>query len=165
MSPLNDSDARVAVAPPQPAPASGANDVLLGLLFAAIGAAALFIGRDYVFGTSLRMGPGFLPRIVSGGLVLLGLVLVIRGILAGGWALPVIGWRPILLISLAVIVFAATIDRLGLFVASLLSVAIGACAGQEIRWKELPFVAFGLAAFCTILFGYLLKISMPVWPQ
>lgn len=165
MSPLNDSDPRAAVAPPQPAPASGANDVLLGLLFAAIGTAALFIGRDYGFGTSLRMGPGFLPRIVAGGLTLLGLVLVIRGIIAGGWTLPVIGGRPIFLISLAVIVFATTIDRLGLFVASLLSVAIGACAPQEIRWKELPFVAFGLAAFCTILFGYLLKISMPVWPQ
>lgn len=163
MDPLNDSQGRAISS--EPAPASGANDILLGLLFAAIGAAALFIGRDYVFGTSLRMGPGFLPRIVAGGLVLLGLVLVLRGILAGGWVLPVIGWRPILLISLAVIVFAATIDRLGLFIASLLSVAIGACAAQEIRWKELPFVALGLAAFCTILFGYILKISMPVWPQ
>ncbi len=165
MSPLNDSDVRAAAAPPETAQASGANDILLGLLFAAIGAAALFIGRDYVFGSSLRMGPGFLPRIVAGGLVLLGIVLMIRGMFARGWAPPAMVWRPIVLISLAVIVFSATIDRLGLFVASLLTVSIGACAGQEVRWKELPFVALGLAAFCTILFGYLLKISMPVWPR
>ena len=165
MSPLNDSDVRVAVAPPQPAPASGANDILLGLLFAAIGTIALYVGRNYVFGSTQRMGPGFLPRIVAGGLVLLGIALMIRGMLARGWTPPAIVWRPIVLICLAVIVFAATIDRLGLFVASLLTVGIGACAAQEVRWKELPFVAAGLATFCTVLFGYVLKISMPVWPQ
>jgi hypothetical protein len=165
MDPLNDSQGRVAATPSEPAPASGANDILLGLLFAAIGALALYVGRNYVFGTTQRMGPGFLPRIVSGALVLIGIVLMLRGMLARGWAPPAIVWRPILLISLAVIVFSSTIDRLGLFVASLLTVGIGACAAQEIRWKELPFVALGLAAFCTVLFGYVLKISMPVWPQ
>ena len=165
MDPLNDSQGRAAATSSEPAPASGANDILLGLLFAVIGALALYVGRNYVFGTTQRMGPGFLPRIVAGGLVLLGIVLMLRGMLARGWAPPDIVWRPILLISLAVIVFSSTIDRLGLFLASLLTVGIGACAAQEIRWKELPFVALGLAAFCTVLFGYVLKISMPVWPQ
>ncbi|MGE7472437.1 tripartite tricarboxylate transporter TctB family protein [Bosea sp. NPDC003192] len=165
MSPLNDSDAGAASSPAEPAPASGANDILLGLLFAAIGALALYVGRNYVFGTTQRMGPGFLPRIVSGALVLIGIALMLRGMLTRGWAPPAIAWRPILLICLAVIVFSSTIDRLGLFVASLLTVGIGACAGQEIRWKELPLIALGLAAFCTVLFGYVLKISMPVWPQ
>jgi hypothetical protein len=165
MDPLNDSQGRAAVTSSGPAPASGANDILLGLLFAAIGAFALYVGRNYVFGTTQRMGPGFLPRIVAGILVLLGIALMLRGMFARGWAPPAIVWRPIVLICLAVIVFAVTIDRLGLFVASLLTVGIGACAAQEIRWKELPLVALGLAVFCTVLFGYALKISMPVWPQ
>lgn len=164
MDPLNDSKGRAVATSSEAAPAPGANDILLGLLFAAIGAIALYVGRNYVFGSTQRMGPGFLPRIVAGCLVLLGIALMIRGMLARGWASPAIVWRPIVLICLAVIVFAATIDRLGLFIAGLLTVGIGACAAQEVRWKELPFVAAGLAAFCTILFGYVLKISMPVWP-
>jgi hypothetical protein len=156
----SDEDAR------SPAPAaSGATDILAGLLFAAIGAVALYVSRDYTFGTTLRMGPGFLPRIVAAILVLLGIALIVRGIFAGGWTPPAIAWRPILTISAAVIVFALTINRLGLVVASILTVVIGASAARDVRWKELPFVALGLAAFCAILFGYVLKISLPVWPQ
>ena len=37
-------------------------DVLSGLVFVVIGAAALWIGRDYAMGTPFRMGPGYLDR-------------------------------------------------------------------------------------------------------
>ncbi len=162
----NAADERVE--PPQmrqAAGASGATDILAGLLFASIGAVALYVSRDYAFGTTLRMGPGFLPRIVAAVLTLLGVALIVRGVLIGGWSPPTIAWRPIIMISAAVVVFALTINRLGLVVASILTVVIGASGAQDVRWKELPFVALGLAAFCAILFGYILKISLPVWPQ
>ena len=36
-------------------------DFWAGLMFIAIGGGAMFVARDYAFGTALRMGPGFFP--------------------------------------------------------------------------------------------------------
>ena len=47
-------------------------DVAAGLLFVAIGVAALVAGSDYRSGTLLNMGPGYFPRIVSALMIVLG---------------------------------------------------------------------------------------------
>ena len=47
-------------------------DLLSGLLFAALGAGALYISWRYPAGTAARMGPGYFPHLVSSLLVLLG---------------------------------------------------------------------------------------------
>ena len=54
-------------------------DVWAGLLLIVIGAAALFIARNYAFGTALRMGPGFFPIVLGAVLVIASLFLK-RGI-------------------------------------------------------------------------------------
>ena len=43
----------------------------------ASGAATMFIARNYSFGTTLRMGPGYFPTVLGGILVLFGLYLVV----------------------------------------------------------------------------------------
>lgn len=49
-----------------------------GLLFALIGAAALYISADYPMGIPQRPGSGVLPRILSWCLVITGLVLILQ---------------------------------------------------------------------------------------
>ena len=49
------------------------------LMLIVTGAAAVIIARDYAFGTALRMGPGYFPRVLGGLLVLFGLYLVAHG--------------------------------------------------------------------------------------
>jgi hypothetical protein len=168
MAPRTDSlDDPGSVAQPRPADAAagGASDVLAGLLFAGFGMVALVVGRDYAIGTALRMGPGYLPRIVAAGLVILGCASIARGVIVGGWRPPGIAWRPVALIAAAVFAFALTIDRLGLVIASLAAVAIAASAEPGVRWRHVPLVAMGIAAFAAILFGYVLKLSIPIWPR
>ena len=68
----------------------GGQDVLCGLLFALIGAAGLWIGRDYPMGTSMRLGTGVFPRILYWGLIGIG------GIVLLPWLQSIIvneGWR------------------------------------------------------------------------
>ena len=43
------------------------------LMLIAIGAAAMFIARNYPFGTALRMGPGYFPIVLGALLILFGL--------------------------------------------------------------------------------------------
>ncbi len=143
----------------------GARNVLSGLLFAAFGATALWVGASYPVGTAVRMGPGYLPRIVAWGLVALGAAAILRGVLVGGWRLPAIALRPIAGIALAVLVFAFTIDRLGLFVASVASAIVAAAGDANPRWRQAIAIALGLAIFCSVLFGWALGLAIPVWPR
>jgi len=53
-------------------------DFATGLLFALIGAAALYISADYPMGIPQRPGSGVLPRILSWCLVIIGLVLILQ---------------------------------------------------------------------------------------
>jgi hypothetical protein len=149
-----------------PPPAGeGFMEAVAGALFLAIGAAALWIGRNYPMGTAVNMGPGYLPQLVAWGLVLLGAAGIARGVLVGGWRPPSVMLRPLACISIAILVFAQTIDRLGIAIACAVTVAVAAAAQYAARWHEVPAIALGLAAFCALLFGYALNLSIPVWPR
>jgi hypothetical protein len=65
------------------------------------------------------MGPGYVPQAVAAGLAGLGVIGLARGFMLGGRRLPRIALRPLIGISSAIVVFALTIDRFGLFVATL----------------------------------------------
>jgi hypothetical protein len=47
-----------------------------GLFFITLGAAALWVSRDYPLGDLNRMGPGYFPRMLSLGLICLGVLIV-----------------------------------------------------------------------------------------
>ena len=57
-------------------------DFATGLLFIAVGLAALWIGADYHMGTAQRPGTGVLPRILSWGLIGTGGLLWLKAVLA-----------------------------------------------------------------------------------
>ena len=87
------------------------------MLFALIGAAGLWIGRDYPLGTGSRLGTGVFPRILCWGLVRIGAIVLLRGLVSHGAAIGAWAWRPVLLISAAAVSFALLIEPAGLFVA------------------------------------------------
>ena len=54
-------------------------DFWAGMMLIGIGAAAMFIAREYRFGSALRMGPGFFPIILGGILVVFGVCIMAIG--------------------------------------------------------------------------------------
>jgi Tripartite tricarboxylate transporter TctB family len=140
-------------------------DIVAGLMFVAWGAAGLVIGRDYPVGTALRMGPGYVPRLLCWGLVLTGLALAAKGAFAGGEALARWHLRPLVLVSAAILAFAALIVPAGLVPAALAVVVMGALAGPEFRLGEVAALAIVLAAAATALFVHALKLPLNVWPS
>lgn len=141
-----------------------AGDILAGLLFAALGLAALLIGRAYPVGSSLDMGPGYLPRVVAGVLVLTGLVVMFRGVRLRAFRWPALPLRAMVWIAVAILLFAGLVERAGLFVACLISTLVAALGDPQPRWREVPVVAVLFAGFCALLFGYVLKLPLRVWP-
>lgn len=139
-------------------------ELVAGLLFLAFGLAGLWFGRDEPRGTALRMGPGYMPLLLSWGLVGLGGVIALRGAIAAGAALTAWHLRPVVLILVAVLAFALLIEPAGLAIATTAIVLIGAAGGPEFRSVEAIALALGLAAGAVVLFVVGLKLSIPIWP-
>ncbi len=108
----------------------GNRDALAGLLFVSIGAFAFFAARDYPVGTLGEMGPGYFPRALGGLLVLIGGVVLLRGLrslqpVQGRW-----DWGALALLTVAMLAFGAAIERIGLVPALALLLGIAALAGR-----------------------------------
>ena len=86
-------------------------DFWAGILFVGFGGAALWIGRVYAFGTLSKMGPGYLPAVLSGALLVIGGVLIARALAIGGPPIERSKLIPQLFILAAIVVFAGSLPR------------------------------------------------------
>jgi putative tricarboxylic transport membrane protein len=139
-------------------------DLLTGLLFLVIGAFAMIYGSRYSLGTAARMGPGYYPLLASSGLVLLGLVLVVRSFLTTAEEIAAINLRPLLLILAGTLAFGLLIDRAGLIVAGLVLVFAARLADRDFRPLEVTILAICLVAFTLAIFRYGLGMPLRLWP-
>lgn len=142
----------------------GQQDFLSGLLFIAIGAGFIVLGRDLQMGVADRMGPGYIPFAAALILVGLGTVVMVRGVAWQGEGVSRPVWRPLLLIPLAALVFGLTLERLGLVVAIVLAIGIARLAQPRARVVHTLAIAAGMAAFCSALFIYGFNLPIPVLP-
>jgi hypothetical protein len=138
-------------------------DFWAGLLFLVVGCLALWFGRNYTFGTATKMGPGYLPTVLSWTLVLIGAFLSLRALALDGPPIERSLIRPQVFILLAIIVFGLLIERFGLAPAIIVVTVIAALASREMRWTETIAVAVGLAVLCVGLFIYLLGQPLTIW--
>jgi hypothetical protein len=138
-------------------------DFWAGILFVLAGGAALWVGRDYSLGTLTRMGPGYLPTVLSWTLMAIGGLLTVRALALNGPAIAPSRIMPQLFILAAIVVFALAIERLGLAPAVMLVAITAALASRDMRWVETIALALGLAALCVILFVHLLGQPFAIW--
>lgn len=127
-------------------------DILAGLLFVTLAAVFGFQGAGLPVGTSTRMGPGYFPILLSGLLGLLGLLVIAQGLrdqaaMPRGFPL-----RGSIFVLLAVLAFAAGIDRLGFLPAVAVSVCLGTMASRRSRLRGALLTTAILTAFCWLVF-------------
>jgi hypothetical protein len=139
-------------------------DLLTGLLFLALGGAAMIYGSRYPLGTAARMGPGYYPLLASSGLILLGLVLVARSFLKAAGEVGPVNLRPLILILAGTLAFGLLIDRAGLIVAGLVLVFAARLADRDFRPLEVTILAVCLVAFTLAIFRYGLGMPLRLWP-
>ncbi len=138
-------------------------DFLAGLLFLALGVLTVFFARDYPMGLAARMGPGYFPTVLGGILCLFGVYIMIRGIRTGEPVRGTWGWRPLALITLSIVTFGLTMEKLGLVPALMLLLVIAALAGREFRLREVLLLAILMSAFAAAVFVYGLKLPYPLF--
>lgn len=139
-------------------------DIAAGALFAAIGGGALAVSWTWRAGTLAEMGSGFVPQLVAGLLLLVGLGVFVRGLLVTGEPIQLGSLRPLLVVTLGVLLFAGTLERFGIVAAVVLVVALSAFVPNRPRLIVVAALAAGLSAACVGLFVRGLGLPVRVWP-
>jgi len=138
-------------------------DFWAGLLFLAIGLFAVWYGRNYTFGSATKMGPGYLPTVLSWMMAGIGAFLSLRALLEEGPRIERSLVRPQFFIILAIVVFGLLIERLGLAPSVVVVTVIAALASREMRWPETLILSAGLAIMCVLLFVKLLGQPLTIY--
>jgi len=139
-------------------------DFCAGLMFVAFGGAGMWIGKNYPFGSAARMGPGYFPILISGLLVILGLVILLRGLAVEGRKLANFHFKPLLLVLSSIVLFGSALEKLGLMVSIFILVVLASLGGRQFRSREVFFLAGILAAGSFLVFSYGLGLQIPIWP-
>jgi len=140
-------------------------DFWSGILFVAIGTAAVVLGSKYNLGTAARMGPGYFPRALGILLILLGAIVALRGLRLNGSPIPKWKWRPIVIVLGSVVLFGQIVQTVGLALSTIILIVLASTASHEFRWKESIIVAVLLSALSVGVFIIGLKLTLPIWPS
>ena len=142
-------------------------DFLSGLLFIAFGLTALYFGRNLATGTTVRMGPGYVPRMLSYIMLGLGVLVCIIAVVSGSEPVERPKWKPITLVTLGIVCFALLFERAGLIPALVVLIMIASLAGEEFKLIEVIGNIVVLSVLCTLVFkvglGMNIYILRGVW--
>jgi|SRR6267154_2939546 hypothetical protein len=140
-------------------------DFWSGVLFVTVG--FLCAGSTlllYKLGSAADPGPGYFPFGLGLLLTLLGSVVLLRSLRHPRVDTEVVGsvaWRPLIVISSAVLMFGLLLPRLGLSTALPVLVILSSLATEEFHWKEVLLNAVALTALCFGIFIWGLNLTLP----
>jgi hypothetical protein len=138
-------------------------DFWAGVIYLALAAVALWIGRNYSVGSSARMGPGYFPVVLGSILAVFGIVSIGRSLLRPGEAISAFAFRPLVLVLGSVALFGLLLDRVGVLIALPCLIVVSALASRHSRIDATSVSALvGMVAFCVIVFVKGLGVPMPL---
>jgi hypothetical protein len=147
-------------------------DYFAGALMALIGAGTAYQGSQYGVGSLAEMESGFFPTMLGIALVFVGAAIAAAHGKAGeattGLQNPHHGgpaamdWRSWIAIIVGVCLFMASSEYLGLLPAIFSCVFVSAIGSRETNWKQALWLAAGVTVFGVLLFGYGLKVQIPI---
>jgi uncharacterized membrane protein len=145
-------------------------DALAGIFFILLGSFGGWIAMGYPLGSSMRMGAGYFPLLVSSLLALLGLAILLRSAAfrPQNSVEPLTGLlslRPTLLICAGVSVFALLVPSLGLVLTTIIMTMITGYAQKEVRLGERVCLSLFLAGSSLMIFVYGLGLQLSAWPS
>lgn len=130
------------------------------MFFIALGVLAIWLSRNYPMGSALQPGPGFFPTWLGGimtgfGVIIGGLSLKVEADPEQRAALREWGFRPWLVLPLALALFAILMDADFGFVPSLMVLIVGcALAHKDVHWIETLLLSIFVTAGAVAIFVY-----------
>ncbi|MEQ1952577.1 tripartite tricarboxylate transporter TctB family protein [Mesorhizobium yinganensis] len=105
-------------------------------------------------GSWLRIGPGGLPLVLSGLLVLLGAIILVQAARTEGEPAGRIAWRGMLFILLSPLIFGLTVRGLGFIGSVFITSLFASFASYRMKLWMAVVLAVALTVFSTAVFSY-----------
>jgi hypothetical protein len=138
-------------------------ELWMGVLYLILGIAGLLIAQRYPIGTASRMGPGYLPSVICGLLVLFGVISLVRAVRLDGEPIGDLALKPLFLVLASVFAFAFLSLSAGLIIAIVALVMLSASASSyfAFSWKATTGLVL-LVTFCSLVFVRGLGVPLPL---
>lgn len=142
----------------------GPQDFWTGVMYVFFGGGAVLLSRDFGMGTAARMGPGYFPTVLGAMLMLFGVIALLRSFVRPGEAIGAIAWKPVVLVTGAVVAFAFLLQTGGLILALAALILVSAAASSKFKFEMRATLAMvGLITFCSLVFVKGLGVPMPLF--
>ncbi len=143
-------------------------DFWSGLMFVAVGLGFAWGSMEYSFGSSARPGPAYFPFGLGVLLAIMGAAVWFASITVeteDGDPIGAIAWKPLIIITGAVVMFGFILPRLGMILSLPLLIIVAALAGDEWHWKDslISVVVLTLGSWLIFIKG--LSLVIPLWPK
>jgi hypothetical protein len=137
-------------------------DFWAGMMFFLTGAGAIFVARQYQFGSTLSMGPGYFPVVLGVILVAFGVIVMLRGLrknekIQGDWSI-----RALIVLPFSLVLFGILMDLAGFVPALIALVFVSAASGKEFKFKEVLLLTLFLGVLSVAMFIWGLGLSYPL---
>lgn len=135
-------------------------DFWAGLMFLATGTGFFLLSGNYNLGSARHMGPAYFPTILSASLAVLGLLITLQSLRKQSESLPGFSIKPLLLVLLSVVVFAALIRGAGLVPA--LAAMVGISAAASIKFNPLTAVLMVVVIVFFSIMVFVFALGLPI---
>lgn len=129
-------------------------DLIAGIALMAVAAFFGWHTTGLEIGTSLRMGPGYFPMVLSILLFILGALVALKSVGREAEPFGKIAWRGILFILPAPIFFGLTVRGLGFVPALFITTLIASQASSRMRPLPALILAIVVTVMSTLIFSY-----------
>ena len=137
-------------------------DFWAGMMLMGIGAGAMFVAREYAFGTTLRMGPGYFPRVLGGLLILFGIYIMVMGLRRDEKIQSSYSLRALILLPSSLVLFWILIGHAGFIPALVALIFVSAAAGSEFKFVEVLLLTVVLTVLSVATFIWGLELPYPL---
>ena len=140
-------------------------DFWAGMMFFIIGAVAILMARHYPYGSTLRMGPGYFPVVLSVILIAFGLYVMLRGMrknekIQGNWSI-----RALIVLPLSMVIFGIVMEIGGFVPALIVLCFVSAASGREFKFKEVLLLTLILGVSSVAVFVWGLGLPYPLFQK
>jgi len=137
-------------------------DFWAGMMFLGIGAGAIIGSRNYPFGNTLRMGPGYFPTMLGGILILFGIYVMVRGLrsdekIQGNWSI-----RALIVLPLSMVLFGVLMELAGFIPALAALIFVSVASGREFKFMEVLLLTIFLGVISVAMFIWGLGLPYPL---
>ena len=140
-------------------------DFWAGVMFILVGSIAIITAWDYPLGSTLRMGPGYFPVVLSGIMIVFGLIVMLKGLhqsekIQGNWSI-----RALIILPFSMVLFGILMVITGFIPALIALIFVSAASGRKFKVKEVLLLTVMLVAISWTIFIWGLGLPFPMFSK